>query len=290
MKDSERFMKIAPNSTNRPVFGTYRATIARSADASSSFADVLVPLTDGSRLVTVGVPWVEVEAWNQPTKFATPRHRVLMFEDAITCNYENIVMRCKLAEIALALTPLVEQIANCLSKAEELSVAGELSHAGLDLLALQRRAVAVVRSKMNMIHHVQMGKDPGRYCVPDCGKLATFGQWHCHGMASVFASLLIPFSNVLHMDVRYRDGFFVKDGRDVGGVWDGIPRALADHTWLEVTFFPSAVSFVADPSFDHAEGVTVPVLEAYSLSGRRFPMRGIANGGVEPFVGPRSVV
>jgi len=172
---------------------------------------------------------------------------------------------------------------------------------------LQLRCIAQIRQRMNMIHHVQKGKDPSRLCVPDVGKLATNGQWHCHGMASVEAALLLPFSPMLGIDIRFVDGFVVCSGRDEGDSWDGRPRKLCDHTWLEVTLMPSCIKCVVDASSDEHEGcVALAVEKAYSLQGRRYPVRTLTSAvpipkgkaaddisserSIVPRVDPRSVV
>lgn len=289
MRDAARFMLYSDEkrraSPAAAVFGTCRAVVA--GPDGSGGCRVRVPAVGGGEAV-LPVSWAEVDLWNQPTRFkAGPAEGpTLIFEDAITCRYHSLATRCKLTEIALLLSPLVAtlNLQACLAEIHATgSAAGPVNAA---FLATQRKCMEVVRGRMNLIHHVQMGKDPNRFCVPECGKLATFGQWHCHGMASVFASLLLPFCELLCLDVRYRDGFYLTDGRDGKGEgWDGTPRPIADHTWLEVTFFPSAASFVADPSFDQWEGVTVPLSQGYSADGRRYPIRGFQGGGVFPYEG-----
>ena len=58
--------------------------------------------------------------------------------------------------------------------------------------------------------------------------------------------MLLPFGRMLGWGVIFRAGSLVKIDRDIEKEnfepvlgWDGKPRLTADHTWCEVTYYPS---------------------------------------------------
>eukprot|EP00658_Telonema_sp_P-2_P000368 TRINITY_DN10131_c0_g1_i3.p1 TRINITY_DN10131_c0_g1~~TRINITY_DN10131_c0_g1_i3.p1 ORF type:complete len:805 (-),score=84.52 TRINITY_DN10131_c0_g1_i3:9-2423(-) len=278
------------------------------------------------------VSWSDIDEFNQPTKFpqvsttttaSTGAGVIYRFEDNIVCRYHDLVTRTKLCEMALAIAPWVVGGVACSpslrfkASFEELhkhgrydvsgSTLGPISTAHLDA---QMEIINCLRRKMDMTHHVRVGRDPDRLCVPDAGRLATYGQWHCHGMASVFAAMLLPFCAVVGFEVRYRDGYWYRppNNTTTADIDDNdddtsprsspspttttadviIPRRTADHTWLEITFLPSMRSYVCDPSLHYDdEAILVSLEAAYSLRGKRFPTRNLEGGSFEPVPGPR---
>ena len=64
------------------------------------------------------------------------------------------------------------------------------------------------------------------------GRLALKGQGSCHGCASLMASFLYHFSNLLGWDVKYRSGVCQSSGTPVDGKKDG-------HQVVEITMRPS---------------------------------------------------
>eukprot|EP00760_Papus_ankaliazontas_P014284 PhM_4_TR16025/c0_g1_i1/m.50346/K11498/CENPE; centromeric protein E len=250
--------------------------VVKDASKPNSAVVVDVPHSHDRGVTSVSVPWSALLAWNEPTNFRVSK-TFAHFEDTITLRAHDFLTRAKLVECAIAIAPIVCRMdfASALASREGAEA----------LVDLQLQAIARVRDCMNMIHHVQKGKDPTRMCVPDVGKLATYGQWHCHGMASVEAALLLPFAKVLGLEIRFIDGFYaMTSGRDQPGSWDGRPRGTCDHTWLEVTLLPSFTRLVADASMDEQEGYYVPLEHACSLSGHRFPVRNLTSAGPVPTV------
>jgi len=79
------------------------------------------------------------------------------------------------------------------------------------------------------------GRDRRRYCKDDAGQFMCFGEGHCHTVSSVMAAALLPFTEVLSVDLRYRE--------DQGG----------HHQWLEFTLLGPAnpETFVCDLYREH---------------------------------------
>lgn len=97
-----------------------------------------------------------------------------------------------------------------------------------------------------MIHLVHEGIHPTRFTAFTCGKLAYFGQGNCHTLASVDSAFLLPFCEVLGIEVKFRAGSILKTNREINdageplGKWDGrINHRVEDHTWVELTYQPS---------------------------------------------------
>ena len=257
------------------TFFTFKARI--SPKSTSSECVVILPdATGGSNHSEKTVKWSHVLEWNEGTRFPPgSQPSTIAFEDAIMCRYHGVITRAKVAQCAISIEPILHDLYHAYRE----WVSSRTTAAGEEVLRLQVKAVRKLWTCIDMIHHVQMGKDPKRLCVPDCGRLATYGQWHCHGMASVFAAFLLPFSRAIGLDVRYRDGFFMNGySRDCAdSCWNRVPRQSADHTWLEVTFFPSCVTYCCDPSFVNDEGILCDLDWAYSGSGHRFPVRNLTS-------------
>ena len=285
-----------------PSLRTFRCTIAKTATKKQcEIAVEAAPTQKGEAepmVVVVQVPWGDIDAFNQPTKFplvsnaeTAPGAHVLRFEDNIVCRYHDVVTRAKLCQMALSVAPHMPSLrfSDAVDELRTPSGSVDVSQLGpvnVAHLQTQKRIVEVLRSKMDMTHHVRVGRDPDRLCVPDVGRLATYGQWHCHGMASVFAALLLPFCAVVGMEVRYRDGYWVNYAREEQSQSNAnapiVPCPSADHTWIEITFVPSLRTFVCDPSLHYDEPVLVKLEDAYSLHGQRYPTRNLEGGSVEP--------
>ena len=97
------------------------------------------------------------------------RRHVRQFEDGIKCDYEALLTRARLCEVALCLGPL----------AARMDVRTDVDAASLkaaSTVQLQRACVAVARRCMN-ITRLQRGVDRLRNArAQDVGRLITYGQ------------------------------------------------------------------------------------------------------------------
>lgn len=107
-------------------------------------------------------------------------------------------MQLKLLQIMLALAPLIEKL--------------DFSK---DCLAIQLEAIRTIRRCLDIIAF-NKGEEKiviaDRHKTGDVGKTGIFGQGNCHGCSSTMAAYLLPFSNILGIDLKYRGGYsFHKD-------------------------------------------------------------------------------
>eukprot|EP00164_Ancoracysta_twista_P003587 GFYU01004794.1.p1 GENE.GFYU01004794.1~~GFYU01004794.1.p1 ORF type:complete len:1156 (-),score=124.84 GFYU01004794.1:52-3144(-) len=262
----------------KPKLPTYRASIQGEKEGHYLIEVDSLP---GALEPTKTIVATTQSVWNanQPTNFSVDEQNRYVFEDGITCKYSDFLVRAKLVEAALAIAETGSTIdyTDCYQCGEQgYGEVCKTVEASCPVATKQKQCILGIRKVIDMIHCVHEGLDPKRSSIPSVGRLAHFGQGNCHGMASVMAAMLLPFSNSLGFEVRFREGFYMKTGRDVDesgnpvpGKWDGCPRTnLSDHTWLEVTLLPSLQSVVCDPS-NHQ--IAVSLDEAYSRFGRRLP-------------------
>ena len=122
--------------------------------------------------------------------------------------------------------------------------------------------IRTVRNCLNMVTF-QRGVDRARISRTDnAGKLAVNGQGHCHGVSSIMAAFLLPFTTVLGIDLKYRGCYTFHDGLS------GPNNAVERHQCLEVSFRPSGKSFLVDlwmaEKFNKQEWLALDIQTAYS--------------------------
>ncbi|KAJ4463001.1 putative kinesin motor domain protein [Paratrimastix pyriformis] len=272
---------------------THRATVLGAGQAQGTIR-VAVDLPGAAGALAMDVALGEVVALNQPTAFqGDPAREGCLLEDGIRCKYSDFLTRAKMVEAALAIRHLVGDLhfelaadpastpptycappASAATAAEPLHPWVAPSREPLHpVVAQQLRCIAQLVRVMDCTHFVHTGLDKGRSGRPDVGRLAHHGQGHCHTVASVVAALLMPFARSLGLEVRFRAGWFIEEGRDLDPATghpfagtDGLPRPCDDHTWLEVTLLPSLRTYVVDPSF---APVVLTMDQGYSKWGLR---------------------
>ena len=244
------------------TFVTHRAEIVAGDGDPASFR----VLVDGSS-EPIDVSRADVYALNEPTNFAGGDAATgdgMLFEDGMRANFSHLVTRAKLLEAAFAVEPVVRGLDLFPESADEQET----------VVRVQQEAVRQIRRVIDLLHQDHDGLDRMRFkSGQGIGHLAVHGTGNCHTWASVMAAFLLPFAPLLGFEVRFRAGSVVKSRRDVDpetlepvGAWDGVPRDLEDHTWLEVTMVPSLVSFVCDPS---SHQICLPLDLGYSRFGGR---------------------
>ena len=234
------------NEKSPDIFVTHRAAICGYSCGQFEVA-LDMPRNSAHPVQRVTVSAAEIFRLNQPTKFACYGD-VFTFEDKIRCKYSDFVTKAKVLEAALSIRHLVADLnfQKCIPGSKDFDES--CAHRCLET---QLNCVKQIVRVMDCVHFVAEGKlDPNRSTKQDVGRLALHGRGHCHTVASVVAALLLPFSELIGVEVRFRAGFFQEGNRDIDEIgnpvssWNGIPRSTDDHTWLELTFIPSLSSYV----------------------------------------------
>lgn len=185
---------------------------------------------------------------NNPTIFQqTVCGRGIILEDGVKCIWSSTLLRARLCEIAVAVSEVLKD--------------------GTDLLDLQKQAVLAIRRHLN-VTCLYDAVDRQRFAKGEVEKLMTFGCCHCHGLTSIMAAAMLPFSEVLGIDMRYTGGYHVHAG-DLE-VHNDVER----HQWLELTFRPSMQTVVCDLTLAgcpvdgprwHPEWLLKPNSEAFQI-------------------------
>ncbi len=111
-------------------------------------------------------------------------------------NYNSLIARAKMCEISLTLTlrPSVSSL--------DFPMADECQDK-------QLACVRVIRRCLDLTTFMQpsagRARDSHRYCKDDVFRFSVGGQGHCHTVTSVMAAILVAWSAVIGIDVKYRD-------------------------------------------------------------------------------------
>lgn len=208
---------------------------------------------------------------------------ILHLEDGIRLDYSSPLARAKMAQCALALGPIVESLVD--------GPNGKLDMAAVD--AVRVDAIVALRRVLDITTFQRAPKkdgsggrdrDRGRYCGDDCARFATFGEGHCHTVTSTMAGFLYPFTELLGLDMQYRE--------DTGG----------HHQWLDVVMRPNMTGLVVDlyradgyakthdgppnhllitPAEEHYADAWLPCCKPRPLSGKPVVVSAIEDGDVE---------
>lgn len=199
---------------------------------------------------TFKVKLSDLKPLNDPHKFYQDQLGNLQFEDDLRCDYSSKSVQLKLLHIMIALRPLVERL--------------DFSK---DCLAIQLEAIRTIRRCIDIITF-NKGEEKiviaERHKTGGVGQTGLFGQGNCHGCSSTMAAYLLPFCDILGIDLKYRGGYsFHKDMND--------PVSNVDrHQWLEVTCRPSMETFVLDLWYEGVRSdsgwLTMPIDEAYQTN------------------------
>ena len=196
------------------------------------------------------VPLNDLMTLNSPHIFAKTVTGALQFEDGLVCDYGSTDFQHKMLEILVELRPFVKR----LDFAE-------------DPLPIQLECIRVIRRTLDFITFDQGDEKTvhgDRARTGDVGKLGMHGQGNCHGSASVMAAYLLPFSELLGFDVKYRGGY------SFSGIGDTVNNDIERHQWVEVTCRPSMETYCVDLQFEGAlendKYVCWSATECYSTS------------------------
>lgn len=225
----------------------YRTPNARISGFSGT--DVLVQLetlSGGTRETAVsGKHLVEQ---NNPTVFQqTACGRGIILEDGVKCIWASTLLRARLCEMAITISEALKNT--------------------VELRKIQTTSVLAIRRHLN-VTCLYDAVDRHRFVKGEVEKLMTFGCCHCHGLTSIMAAAVLPFSKMLGIDMRYTGGYHAHEG-DLE-ICNNVER----HQWLELSFRPTMETVVCDLTLAgcpvdgprwRPEWLLKPVAEAFQI-------------------------
>lgn len=168
----------------------------------------------------------DILLWNGGQNFYFDNNECVYLEDGLKGNYDNILVKAKLTEIAYNLSPLI----------------GKLDFNSNDCEKIQLECIKSIRKTLN-IKSFNEKVDISRHGRTDClGKLGVNGQAQCHGFTSAISGYLLPFSELLGIELIYRGGhsFSNCDEQTVKMLY------IEKHQWLQIMTKPSNRYFCVD--------------------------------------------
>eukprot|EP00039_Didymoeca_costata_P010562 m.142504 g.142504 ORF g.142504 m.142504 type:complete len:1028 (-) comp14879_c0_seq4:265-3348(-) len=227
-----QYMKISPSSSCDELV-THKAVITSiNQDTQTCTVDV-EHCARGS--VGQAVSLHDISLLNQPHVFAKNKLGHVVFEDGLHCKYPSPLLRAKLCEIALKLSPIASQLDY--DNVEECTL-------------LQKKAIITIRHQLNLTtfqrsnHGVsteksERSRDRRRYCGDDVARFACYGQGHCHTVSSTMAAVTNVFARFLGIDLKYRGGQSIHALHPVSD-------SPETHQWLEMTLRPLCATVSCD--------------------------------------------
>jgi len=242
---------------------TYRATIA-DEDGDNFLVEV-----DGKD-EPISVPKTQVFELNQPQEYTGDEMNYGKHTD-----YNDPLMKAKVAEAAIKMDELVGKLDFTKAKTEEPS--GRLSIFGHgrgaeEMVEIQKQCVQVVHDAIDMRYPGSDSSGPGRTSGREVGRQAVRGVGSCYEQASVMLGMLVPFHELLGVDVRFVSGSCYRDRTNTDR-----PFGTGGHGWLQLTYRPSMQSTICDRTWAQPNH---PMDKAYSFWGDRYP--GSTYGGAKP--------
>lgn len=193
----------------------------------SPYAKIL-KINDELKLVTVEVLDIndvnvkldfsleEIEKYNSGQIFEKLNGTILL-EDGLKADYNNNLIKSKIYEIAI-------NSRECIDK---------LDFSDINCEKYQLEFVKIVRETMNVksfFESVDRERNGRTNCI---GKLGSFGQAQCHGFSSLIAGYLIPFQDLLGLEIIYRGGnsYFNKNEFFLN-------NNVESHQWIQLMLRP----------------------------------------------------
>ncbi len=233
---------------------TYRATLV------GEEGDNFLVEVDG-KPDPISVPKTEIYKLNQPHLFEGDRLGIA------NCDYNDPLVKAKLAEMAIKMDDLVGQLD--FTKMKTDSGGGHAAVWGFgrgarNMHEIQRACVKVVHDSIDMRYSGHNDRQPGRTSGGGAGRQAIKGRGVCYDQSGVNCALLAPFSKMLGVDIQFISGGVYRNVRNA----DANPFRGGAHGWLQLTYRPSMEHRICDRTWrqpDHAMD------RAYSRWGDRYP-------------------
>ena len=182
----------------------------------------------------------------------------IILEDRIRADYTDPIVKAKIMEISLKLNEIIKKM--------DFNDANEI-------ISLQKEAIITIRKSLNLISFYK-GVNKERYGRTDCiGKLGIYGQAQCHGLSSTICGYLLPFCDILGIEILYRGGISFINSLNAFNNKDKDIKNIKicngeNHQWVEVNLKPSMKTFVIDlwyqEAFNDDKFLFVDIIEAFN--------------------------
>jgi hypothetical protein len=185
------------------------------------------------------------------------------------CDYKDAFTKAKVAEAALEIGEIVEQLDYTKMKTD-----GRIGGMGAKQMSeLQRSAVKKIHDVIDMKYpkHGTPWQTPGRVQGRNLGRQAMNGAGVCFDQAGVMMGMLMPFKEALGLDVQQISGGVYRNVKSS----DENPFRGGAHGWLQLTYRPSMELRIIDRTWQQSDHRAD---QAYSRWGDRYPakvMRGM---------------
>lgn len=205
----------------------------------------------------IEIPKREVYKWNQPYEYGGGYGGGTSYEDPF--------MKAKLAEAAICMDPLVQQLdfTNTGPKKNDGLLVAFGSNAKLRSSEQILEACAtIVHDSIDMVY--SSNGQPARSGGGGSGRMAIRGVGACNSHARVMFDLLLPFQNSLGLDLQFHGGPTYTNARDN----DNIARGGGGHCWISWTMRANLKHMVTDLTWNQP---AYSLGLAYSRFGGRAP-------------------
>ncbi|XP_023335596.1 uncharacterized protein LOC111706884 isoform X2 [Eurytemora carolleeae] len=195
------------------------ATVIRASESEMTIS--LDPYEDLIADKAFRIETEQVVELNQPHVFSFHPDNRLLLEDGLICDYKSKIVKAKMLEICFEISPLIEK----------------LDFNSSDVEVVQKEILAKIRKCLNISTFLG-GFDRSRISRTDCvGKLAVNGQGNCQTVACTLTAFLLPLSDLLGIDLKYRGCFtFSSSGNN----------SIERHQCIEVSLRPGCRNYVVD--------------------------------------------
>ena len=244
---------------NKNLERTYLSPYGKIVDYDSNKKTFIIE-TKGvdNILYNLSFPSSEIFLWNSGQVFAKDLLNKIILEDRIRADYTDPIVKAKIMEISLKLNEIIKKM--------DFNDTNEI-------ISLQKEAIITIRKSLNLISFYK-GVNKDRYGRTDCiGKLGIYGQAQCHGLSSTICGYLLPFCDILGIEILYRGGISFINSLNAFNNKDKDIKNIKicngeNHQWVEVNLKPSMKAFVIDlwyqEAFNDDKFLFVDIIEAFN--------------------------
>ena len=244
---------------NKNLEKTYLSPYGKIVDYDSNNKIFIIETKGVDNIIyNISFPTNDIFLWNSGQVFAKDLLNKIILEDRIRADYTEPIVKAKLMEISLKLNNIIKKMDFNEPK---------------EIISLQKEAIITIRKSLNLISFCK-GVIKERYGKTDCiGKLGINGQAQCHGLSSTICGYLLPFCDILGIEILYRGGIsFVSSLNAFNNNDKSIENIKVcngeNHQWVEINLKPYRKTYVIDlwyqEAFNDDKFLFVDIFEAFN--------------------------